>query len=306
MELTQEQLDRARGMVLGAAVGDALGAGYEFAQVREDLVPEMIGGGLGNFEPGEWTDDTSLTWIVAEAAAEHKTFDTSDSLDMVARGFRTWYDTHPPDIGGTTSRAISGAGKAPDAAGMRVSALRANGSTNGSLMRTSPVVLPYLDDPDRLVVAAKAVSALTHSAWEATGACAVWSLILRHAVLTGELDVDEALQVLPVVERSFWSVTVHAAMTGRPSTFHRNGRAVVALQAALSSVTHSRGYDFVDSLYTAVRIGHDTDTVASIAGALVGALHGVDAIPQDWLDIAHGYPGKTGSDLDKLVIEALQ
>ena len=57
--LTHAQSDRAAGVLLGSAAGDALGAGYEFAAVSPALVPGMIGGGLGNFAPGEWTDDTS-------------------------------------------------------------------------------------------------------------------------------------------------------------------------------------------------------------------------------------------------------
>lgn len=58
-QLTEAQIDRAVGVVLGSAIGDALGAGYEFARVAPDFIPGMIGGGLGNFAPGEWTDDTS-------------------------------------------------------------------------------------------------------------------------------------------------------------------------------------------------------------------------------------------------------
>ena len=71
MRLTSEQLDRACGALLASAVGDALGAGYEFgsAPLGPDG-PQMIGGGLGNFAPGEWTDDTSMTWAIAEVAAK--------------------------------------------------------------------------------------------------------------------------------------------------------------------------------------------------------------------------------------------
>ena len=58
MKLTTAQTDRACGVLLAAAAGDALGAGYEFSAPL-DGVPAMIGGGLGNFAPGEWTDDTA-------------------------------------------------------------------------------------------------------------------------------------------------------------------------------------------------------------------------------------------------------
>jgi ADP-ribosylglycohydrolase len=305
MELTHEQINRARGMVLGAAVGDALGAGYEFAHIPEGLIPEMIGGGLGDFAPGEWTDDTSLTWIVAEAAAEYKTFFGADPMNAVARGFRAWYDTNPPDIGGTTAWAIRGGGKDPDCARMKRSAMTVSGDTNGSLMRTSPVVLPYVGNPVSLISAARQVSELTHASPDAVEACMIWSAILNHAVVTGELDVQASLSVFYQPYHDRWHKIVAEAMETDPKEFAPNGKAVAALQAALSAVVHTEGYDFRESLYTAVRIGWDTDTVASIAGALVGALHGIDAIPTEWLEILHGYPGKTGEDLDNLVIKAL-
>jgi len=57
--LTSAQRDRAAGVLLATAAGDALGAGYEFnAPMPADRPVGMIGGGLGPFAPGEWTDDT--------------------------------------------------------------------------------------------------------------------------------------------------------------------------------------------------------------------------------------------------------
>ena len=69
IRLTPAQADRACGVLIASAAGDALGAGYEFAHVAPDLVPSMIGGGLGNFASGEWTDDTSQAVAIARVAA---------------------------------------------------------------------------------------------------------------------------------------------------------------------------------------------------------------------------------------------
>ncbi len=70
MTLTAAQRDRACGALLGCAAGDALGAGYEFGpSLGLDVPVDMIGGGLGGFEPGEWTDDTSMAIAIAETAA---------------------------------------------------------------------------------------------------------------------------------------------------------------------------------------------------------------------------------------------
>ncbi len=48
-------MDRVAGTITGLAVGDALGAGYEFARPARPGQAAMIGGGLGDWEPGEWT-----------------------------------------------------------------------------------------------------------------------------------------------------------------------------------------------------------------------------------------------------------
>jgi ADP-ribosylglycohydrolase len=65
---------------------------------------------------------------------------------------------------------------------------------NGSLIRTAPVALAYLDGEVALVEAARSVSELTHWDPEAGDACVLWCLAIRHAILTGELDVRISLQ----------------------------------------------------------------------------------------------------------------
>lgn len=66
MRLTTAQNDRAAGVLLATAAGDALGAGYEFTYPTPETAIRMIGGGLGPFAPGEWTDDTSMALAIAE------------------------------------------------------------------------------------------------------------------------------------------------------------------------------------------------------------------------------------------------
>jgi ADP-ribosyl-[dinitrogen reductase] hydrolase len=70
VELTTAQRDRACGVLLATAAGDALGAGYEFGPPLPDDAPvTMRGGGACNWAPGEWTDDTAMAIAIAEVAA---------------------------------------------------------------------------------------------------------------------------------------------------------------------------------------------------------------------------------------------
>jgi hypothetical protein len=60
-----------------------------------------------------------------------------------------------------------------------------------------------------------------------------------------------------------------------------------------------------DALTAAIEIGDDTDTVAAIAGGLLGARWGTSAVRPEWRRILHGYPGITGDDLIALSDGAL-
>ena len=72
MQLTTQQTDRAAGVLLGQACGDALGVPYEFATPPRDE-PQMKGGGLGPYAPGEWSDDTQMALCIAQVSAEATT-----------------------------------------------------------------------------------------------------------------------------------------------------------------------------------------------------------------------------------------
>src|SRR4029077_7028150 len=100
VKLSPAQLDRAAGVLVGLAAGDALGAGYEFA--APPVKPEMIGGGLGRWEPGEWTDDTQMALCIAEEAATGRLDATA-----VAGRFLDWYRSGPADVGAQTGGALS-------------------------------------------------------------------------------------------------------------------------------------------------------------------------------------------------------
>jgi ADP-ribosylglycohydrolase len=89
--LSDIQRDRAIGVLVGAAAGDALGAGYEFGgRVPPDHPVAMIGGGRGPFQPGEWTDDTSMAVAIAESLAARADLRYAKSLDAVVKRWHWW------------------------------------------------------------------------------------------------------------------------------------------------------------------------------------------------------------------------
>ena len=98
-------------------------------------------------------------------------------------------------------------------------------------MRTAPLALAYLDDEAALVEAARAVSELTHYDPEAGDACVLWCAAIRHAILTGLLDVRIGLQHIDSERRDLWATRPDVAGS-QPMDFTNNGWVVEALQGA--------------------------------------------------------------------------
>jgi ADP-ribosylglycohydrolase len=296
MILDNLHIDRALGVLMGTAAGDALGAGYEFTYPAAETAVFMKGGGTFDWDPGEWTDDTSMAVCVTEGLTPG-----GADLDAIASAFVRWYDSGPPDIG-TQTRAVLSA-RTTTAAAMTAKAATLSGRTggNGSLMRTAPVALAFLGDPEGCVQAAGAISDLTHYDERAREACQMWSCGIRHAVFTGTIHgVRIFLDQAPVSTRDYWSPLLDVAETGSPADFPNNGWVVHALQTAWWALTKAAG-DLPATLEYCVRAGNDTDTTAAIAGGLAGACRGASAIPSEWSELLHGYPGHTAADLQATV-----
>ncbi len=304
MKLTAHQNDRAAGVLLAAAAGDALGAGYEFSHPAPGTPIDMIGGGPFNWAPGEWTDDTAMTVAIAEIAATGVDIGRGAGLDAVAAQFVRWYDTDPTDIGNQTRSVLST--RPADAAAMTAQARSLPGHTagNGSLMRTAPVALAYLDDEQGCLDAAAAVSDLTHADPTAAQACQLWCHAIRIAVLTGTFDgVRGFLAIAPTEVADHWRPLLDQAESGNPTDFANNGWVVHALQTAWWAITHTDDTgpeQLQHALEAAVLAGGDTDTTAAIAGALLGARWGAAAVPDRWRRILHGWPGLDANDLTRL------
>jgi ADP-ribosyl-[dinitrogen reductase] hydrolase len=281
----------------------------------------MEGGGSFGWAPGEWTDDTSMAIAIAEVSSEGADLRAETAQNRIAARWAEWAAT-AKDVGVQTRQVLSVASRAargrgvqhPTAADLHAASRALHERTgktagNGSLMRTAPVALAYLDDPDGLVEAATALSALTHADPEAGEACVMWCLAIRHAVVEGNFDgVREALDHLPPDRAAVWRDRLDEAEAHEPAYFTHNGWVVQALQGAWSAIVRTPvpednppttfAADHLRlALEAAVRGGRDTDTVAAIAGSLLGARWGSSAVPLTWRRRLHGWPGLRAREL---------
>lgn len=332
LRLDVAQTDRAAGVLLGLASGDALGVPYEFGRPPgAEEYAAMTGGGLGDFAPGEWSDDTSMAVAVAEVAATGADLATEPALDAVAEGFLRWHRSGPADIGVQTSAVLGAAARRltrGEAGASRVmgeeaaayAARHAHSAGNGALMRTAPVALAHLGSRTACAEAARAVARLTHADPLAGDSCVLWCEAIRVAVLEGRIDVTAGLDLVPDERRESWAgwladaadVERNRAERVPGERFSPNGFTVAALQAAAAAITSTEAppeepgagsfacLHLQEALHAAVRIGHDTDTVAAIAGALLGARWGASAVPWRWRRAVHGWPGRDSRDLVSL------
>jgi ADP-ribosyl-[dinitrogen reductase] hydrolase len=311
--------DRAAGVLLAQACGDALGVPYEFGPaLPASFEPVMVGGGPFGFDPGEYSDDTAMAVCIAEVAATGADLTNDASLDEIAQRFVDWAAVSK-DVGSQTRAVFNASHDHSGSIGHRVlDASRAHALAhpgrvgNGALMRTAIVGLTELHDRDATADAASAVAELTHADPLGLESCVLWSEAVRLAVTRGELDLLAGLDLIPAVRRDAWAQWIGDATDVDPRTFAKNGFTVWALQAAWAAITWTPRIELdppagrfpaqhlADATKNAVRAGDDTDTVAAIAGGLLGAYWGQSAVPLEWTRRIHGYGGHRASGLVSL------
>lgn len=284
---------RVAGALVGSAVGDALGAPFEFGPAGQFSarfpVPargaktEMCGGGSLGWEPGEFTDDTQMALLVAESLLER---DGLDEADLFER-FGTWAEARPPDIGNQT-RAVLASGRPWDVAAAEHFARSGHAAGNGSLMRSTPAAIFFSRfGTEATMDAARRISALTHGDPSAGEGCAIFHELMRVA-----LDGGDPLAVIPAVldlvadeHRERWAAVLAPSWAPADAT-ESNGAVWPTLGQAVWALRQGR--DFAEVLQLVIDLGGDTDTVACVAGGLAGAVFGMGGIPSRWASVVHG------------------
>lgn len=299
--------NRIAGVLVGQAVGDALGVPYEFGP-RITHAPEMLGGGLGDYVPGEYSDDTQMAVCIAQVSATGVDLTTEPALDAIADRFLGWLHGGATDVGIQTRTVLADQQPGTDsAARIRAQANALHQRTgrtagNGALMRTAIVGLVALNDRQATADAARAVAALTHPDPLALDSCVLWSEAVRIAVTSGTFDLTSGLDLIEVTNRPQWQEWITEATGANPASFPNNGFTVTAFQAAWAAITRTESAPdpathITNALTAAIHAGEDTDTVAAIAGSLLGARYGLDAIPTAWRNMVNGWPNLREADL---------
>ncbi len=298
---------KIKSALFGVAVGDALGVPFEFSsrdKMEQHPATDMIGYGTYNLPPGTWSDDSSLTFCLAEALTNY-----GYDLGMIAFNFHMWKknawwtaNNSVFDIGITTFQSISLLSKILEEENYeRLYNLKSLDSEyerengNGSLMRILPLLF-YIRgmDPIKQFEVTWDVSALTHRHIRAGMSCFIY-LTLAEEILNGE-NKNDAYQATrqKVVElwdkinfseterKHFSRIIQNDIRETKIEDLKSGGYVIEVLESSIWFFLEKTNYK--DTVLGIINLGHDTDTSAAIAGGLAGLYYGLEGIPKEWIN----------------------
>lgn len=299
-----EVLNKTTAALLGVTLGDALGVPYEFKS-REEMIEnsakDMVGYGTYNLPKGTWSDDSSLTFCLAESLLDG--YDLADQ----AKKFIAWRDEswwtprgHVFDIGMTTSQAISRLKKILESGQLEELKKQKyfgdeydNG--NGSLMRIIPLLFLIKGKPiEKQFQIIWEVSALTHRHIRAAMSCLIYLRLAEH-LLDGMEKNGAYLKTRKEIQ-TFWKEMefskeeqVHFERMIQSNIseiayedLEGNGYVIKALEASLWCFLNESSFE--RAVFSGINLGEDTDTTAAIIGGLGGIYFGLESVPKEWID----------------------
>jgi len=260
-------MDGARGLFLGLALGDALGAPHEFASVPYTGRLERPCSSRSRFHGtrygvvGQVTDDTEMAIALMQAMARPG--------ETAAGRYLAWAGTRPPAMGRNTRGLFSGlktlAGYQARWDHQHAAPREQWSQANGCLMRCAPLALAA--DPER---AAAEDCRLTNPHPVCVDACVAYVRAVAHVLRKLPGDPLDPLQAQTSEVRDVLSTLAQSrdVRTQKGWVLHGLWCAGRALRAAQA------GRSYAECIDDVIRQGGDSDTNAAIAGALVGAYLG--------------------------------
>lgn len=272
-------LERIQGGLLGLACGDALGAPLEALPPAAIARRYPDARSLQRDPPGEvlrYTDDTEMALGVAEALRVRGPRATVD--DYARRYVANLTVERGYGRGALLALAAIDGGMPPTEAA--VSYFPDGSFGNGAAMRVAPVGLAFAEDPPALEAQVQASAAPTHAHPHAVEG----ARLIAHAVAFATRGPFRAADFEAFLRERTRDDAYRARLD---DVFHGRGLAtgVAALESvptALALAARHAG-SYAEGVAHAVLLGGDCDTIAAMTGAILGAAHGIEAIPEAWL-----------------------
>ncbi|RKU30911.1 ribosylglycohydrolase [Candidatus Poribacteria bacterium] len=296
--MNKNYIFRAQGCMMGQLAGDALGSLVEFKSLETiqrqypDGVRDLKDGGTWNTIAGQPTDDSEMALLLARTLVEKQTYNKAD----LEKAYQYWLNSGPFDCGFTIRNSLGGT-PMPES------------QANGALMRISPLGIFGVNyDPIQLAEWAREDAAITHIDHLCQDFNALFAMGIAHAIRSGCTPESLYQQILHWAhdmntpgnalytdpsdledesikfedERKRIIETIEKAKDSPPEDFiSLSGWVLIAFQNALYQLLHAPTLE--EGIIETVMEGGDTDTNAAICGALLGAVYGIDTVPERWV-----------------------
>lgn len=270
----------ARGALLGAACGDALGAPFEGSRSVSRMLVENW---MTSSRAMRYTDDTTMTLVLARHLI------TSGGMieeDRLARNFAEEWQAGPDrGYGSAPPRIFRAVLSGEDWGSVARSAFQGTGSWgNGGAMRVAPVALLPYPVAERVRLARRQATVTHAHPLAQDGAALQCAAIAQAATTAGErLDAEDFCAALsehvttPEFHEALGGVQDVACAGASPREIASLlGADITALRSVPTAIALflSNPDDLETALVSAVLAGGDTDTIASMTGAITGARRG--------------------------------
>lgn len=289
-------------LLIGVAVGDALGVPFEFLprkRMADNPAKGMTEYGTHHQPMGTWSDDSSLTFCLAEALIEGYSLEKASEKFIKWKNEAYWTAHHRVfDIGITTSRSISLLHRILDNREYdRLNTLKYDSDEydngNGSLMRILPLLVEIKGkDLKTQFDIVWSNSSLTHRHIRAGMSCMIYLKMAEYLSEGNDkvtayehtrrdiLKLWELINFYESEQKHFIRVIQNDIREAEKETIMSGGYVIESLEASFWSLLTTDTFE--DAVLTAINFGHDTDTTGAITGGIAGICYTQENIPEFW------------------------
>lgn len=292
--MSNNSRDKFRGCILGLAIGDALGYPLEFIRSLEDI-DAITGGKIDLSDPALFSDDTQMSLCVAQALIEsegmHEKF-----VGSLSKYFVKWFNTQnegSPNKRAPGASCLAGCENLSNGIAWSDSGVSSKGC--GSAMRSAPVGLYWKSDMLKVIEWGRDSSILTHN--DDTSMCSAAATALMVFLAMNDVPVGlwafEMNTPLGGISQEFTTSIEKAARAAGerqdPWVVLRDdnlGEGWLGHETVASALYCAMMFpnDYVGAVSTAARTVGDSDSIACITGAIMGARLGIESIPTEWIE----------------------
>ncbi len=280
--------NKAKGLIIGLAIGDALGSPTEFMKLK-DIKAKYGPEGIKDLpEPALYTDDTQMTIAIAEALIKAGDQDVETIMTAICDEFIKW--RHSPENNRAPGNAcLTGVSNMENGIHWSESGVP-NSKGCGSVMRVAPIGYVYQYDPEKLKQVARASGICTHGHRTAIAASIGGAYLVKLALdgIDPECMISETLSYTAGISREFdialSKVSECLYWPSEENALKYLGEGWIGEEAVALALYCFLKYpnDYKKAVLRGANTNGDSDSVACIAGSISGAYLGFDAITSQW------------------------